>query len=228
MIGYLKGKILDHADGKMLVGVGGEDSAVGYSVSVPQSAAYGGFQRAQSVELFIYTHVREDSLDLYGFLSPSEKELYMTLLSVTGIGPKGAMSILAGAEPLQLIEAITSGDKGFLTSLPGVGKKTAERVVLELADPLRRKMENGTLSALNRGGGTASSQRNAGLGSGATGQAGKNFIVRDARAALLGLGYRDSEISMLLNRIASDSENRIENVESLIRLALRELSGAVK
>jgi len=221
MIGYLKGRVLENTEGKMLVIVGTDESAVGYSVAVPQSASYGLIQQGTITELFIYTHVREDALDLYGFISAPEKELFMTLLGVSGIGPKGAMGILAGAEPVQLIEAITMGDKAFLTSIPGIGKKTAERVVLELADSLRKKMETGSLAVLRA---TPSAlQKRSERSSELTGAPQKGEWIRDAKSALIGLGYRESEIVVLLNRLANDSEKNANSAEALIRFALREL-----
>ena len=114
---------------------------VGYSVNVPRNSQYELLPNGKVIELFIHTHVREDQLDLYGFATKSEKELFLTLLSVNGIGPKGALSILSGADTSQLVQAIIEGDKALLTKLPGVGKKTAERMVLELSDSLRKKMD---------------------------------------------------------------------------------------
>src|SRR4051812_12971584 len=95
MIGYLRGEILENADGKLLLTVSAsETGAVGYAVTVPQSPAYLAWLPGKSVEIFIHTHVREEALDLYGFANRMEKELFLTLLSVNGIGPKGAMGIM--------------------------------------------------------------------------------------------------------------------------------------
>src|SRR6185436_13942980 len=109
MIGYLQGEILEHQDGKMIIGVGDRKTtgAVGYLVSVPQSAGYGGYLPGQKIELYVYTHVREESLDLYGFSTPFEKGLFLTLLGVNGIGPKSALGLISGVEATQLVDAIT-------------------------------------------------------------------------------------------------------------------------
>src|SRR5690606_11499818 len=99
MIGYLKGRILEHAHGKMLVVLGSgeaaEPGAAGYLVFVPQSLTYANLAPGQVVELFVHSHVREDAFDLFGFSTRGEKELFLCLLSVNGIGPKGALGILS-------------------------------------------------------------------------------------------------------------------------------------
>lgn len=219
MIGYLKGEILEHVDGRMIVAaVAQPGSAVGYQVSVPNAAAYVGHLPGKTIELYIHTHVREDALDLYGFASRLEKDLFLTLLSVTGIGPKGALGILSGVEPEHLIQAIVGGDKDALTKIPGIGKKTAERVVLELADPIRKKMENGGFGSIRpapaRAAKTASNS--------AVDQA--SVMLQDAKAALVGLGYREQEVTALLNRVISESATPPARAEDLIRTALRQLA----
>lgn len=219
MIGYLKGRILEHQDGKMLVAVsgGGDEGAVGYQVTIPHSPSYGAYLPGKLVELFVYTHVREDQLDLYGFTDRLEKDLFMTLLSVNGIGPKGAMSILSAAEPETLVGAILNGDKDSLTKIPGIGKKTAERVVLELGDTVRKKFDSGAY-----GGSAARS------GTGATAKPvqlslkPENALVRDAKDALIGLGYREQDTLSVLNQIMK--EHAPKRVEDLIRTALQQLN----
>src|SRR3954466_12919629 len=132
MIGYLRGQVMEYADGRVLLAVGSRESAVGYSVTVPQGPSYLSILPESSAELFIYTHVREDALDLYGFRTRAEKDVFLTLLTVNGIGPKLALGVLSGADAGPLVRAILDGDKDCLTRIPGVGKKIAERVVLEL------------------------------------------------------------------------------------------------
>jgi Holliday junction DNA helicase RuvA len=215
MLGYLRGQILGtptENDGKIILGIGAaETGMVGYSVNVPRNTQYELLPTGKVIELFIHTHVREDQLDLYGFASKSEKELFLTLLSVNGIGPKGALSILSGADTNQLIQAIIDGDKALLTKLPGVGKKTAERMVLELADPLRKKMEFAPQ--------TSHSKK---ASSGAT-AAPQNSVMRDAREALVGLGYRESDVSSLLSKVFQEFETP-PKTEELIKTALRQLA----
>jgi len=226
MIGYLRGKILESGDGKLIVVMPTGDTsdsggAIGYAVTVPQSAAYGGLVTGQRVELFIYTHVREDALDLYGFTSVSEKELFLTLLGVNGVGPKSALGILSGAEPADLIRAIVEKDTDFLTAIPGIGKKTAERITLELGDAVRKKMENGVFAPMRtRAGGQPGGAGRTESGSGAGGEG-----VRDAKTALVGLGYREQDVGPVLNRLIADAGSNPLKVEDLIRLALRHLGG---
>ena len=145
VIGYLNGKFLEIQDGKAVVIPSG--SGIGYSVSLPFSSRYEELHTGAQAELWVYSHVREDAFDLYGFLSREEKEIFLTLLTVNGIGPKGALGILSKVEIPTLVAAILEGDQETLTEIPGIGKKTAERVVVELRDSLRKKAENGTLPA---------------------------------------------------------------------------------
>ena len=224
MIGYLRGKIRECSPGKLLLvlpaGPAESAGAVGYSISTPQSVAYHGLLPGEWVEFSIHTHVREDALDLYGFLTGLEKEIFLTLLGVSGIGPKGAMGILSGAEPGELVRAIAEEDKEFLTKLPGIGKKTAERVMVELAEPMRKRL---TLDpALVKLGSTSANHKNvAGARSNLKGESGA--MLEDAKSALLGLGYREAEITGLLNRALKDSETPPVRAEDLVRLALRQL-----
>ena len=224
MIGYLQGEILEHQDGKMIIGVGDRKStgSVGYLVTVPQSAAYGGCLPAQKIELYVYTHVREESLDLYGFSSQFEKGLFLILLGVNGIGPKSALGMMSGVEPSQLVDAIIQGDQALLTRVPGVGKKTAERIVVELRDSLRKKVEAGTLGGYSK---THLSPKSA-SGDGALRRADGSLdpgVFRDAKEALVGLGYREQEIHQLLNRVLEDVEFRPKRAEELVRTALKQL-----
>jgi holliday junction DNA helicase RuvA len=210
MIGYVRGKVLECAEGKALLAVSAsETGAVGYQLSVPQSAAYDSMLPGTVAELYVHTHVREDALDLYGFASRAEKELFLTLISVNGIGPKVALGMLSGAGPDQLVQAILEADKAFLTRLPGVGKKTAERVVLELGDTLRKKIDSGSMGRPN-------SSPNLPLPA--------STPVRDATAALVGLGYREHEVSPLLAQLLADSAGAPPRTEELVRGALRRLA----
>lgn len=224
MIGYLQGEILENQDGKLMIGIGDKKSfgQVGYAVSVPQNASYPLLGMGSQIELFIYTHVREDSFDLYGFSSKFEKSLFLLLLAVNGIGPKSALSILSAAEPQALVDAIVRGDQAYLTHLPGIGKKTAERVVLELRDPIKKKLDSGALS----GTGLAKSSTGMGRLAGAPvfSDTSSDGIVRDAKTALVGLGYRDHEVDSLLNRALGQFEVPPKKVEDLIKTVLRQLA----
>lgn len=130
MIGYLKGVLMGKNPSSVLLDVNG----VGYQVTIPVSTFYDLPEEGASVSLFIYTHVREDILALYGFRTTREKKLFEKLIGVSGIGPKMAVSFLSGMTVEELIPAIQRQDIMKLSTIPGVGKKTAERVVLELRD----------------------------------------------------------------------------------------------
>ena len=134
MIAHLRGRIFDKQPNRILVDVNG----VGYDVAVPLSTFYGLGDAGAEIALRIHTHVREDALLLFGFATRLEQELFERLISVSGIGPKVALAVLSGIEPGDLIKAIQRGDLARLTAIPGVGKKTSERIVLELKDRLPR------------------------------------------------------------------------------------------
>lgn len=132
MIGYLKGHLLERSPEVVLLDVGG----VGYEVYIPVSTFY-ELERADpeaAVGLFIHTYLRDDGLTLYGFWTEGEKRLFLKLLGVGGIGPRLARVILSGIPPADLVSALQAGDVGRLSSIPGVGRKTAERMILELKD----------------------------------------------------------------------------------------------
>ena len=132
MIAHLKGTILEKHPNQVIVDVGG----VGYDVTIPVSAFSSLPDKGSTVQLFIHTHVREDLLALYGFGSARDKALFEKLITVSGIGPKLAITALSGLSSEDLATAIRSGSLEQLVRIPGVGKKTAERMVLELRDKL--------------------------------------------------------------------------------------------
>jgi Holliday junction DNA helicase RuvA len=132
MIAFLRGRVVEKQPNKVIVDVQG----VGYDVYVPLSTYYQIGDEAADVALRIYTHVREDALQLYGFVSELERQLFERLIGISGIGPKLAIAVLSGMEPHDLVTAVQRGDVARLTGIPGVGKKTAERIVLELKDRL--------------------------------------------------------------------------------------------
>ncbi len=136
MIAHLRGRLLAKHPNQAIVEAGG----VGYDVtiSVPTFSELPG--TGSEVTLHIHTHVREDALALYGFLRPSEKQIFERLISVSGIGPKLAITILSGMPADEMAGAIRSSDVAKLTRIPGIGKKTAERMVLELRDKLPKEV----------------------------------------------------------------------------------------
>jgi holliday junction DNA helicase RuvA len=132
MIALLRGTLVDKNPNRLILEAGG----VGYDVQVPLSTFYVLGEPGTAVTLRIHTHVREDALALFGFATPLELTLFERLIAINGIGPKLALAVLSGIEPADLIRAIRSQDVARLTAIPGIGKKTAERIGLELKDRL--------------------------------------------------------------------------------------------
>jgi Holliday junction DNA helicase RuvA len=130
MIAFLRGRVLDKQPNRVVVDVSG----VGYEVHVPLSTYYDIGDEGAEVALRVHTHVREEALQLYGFLTPLEQQLFEKLINISGIGPKLAVAVLSGIESRELVTAVHRGDVARLTGVPGIGKKTAERIVLELKD----------------------------------------------------------------------------------------------
>jgi Holliday junction DNA helicase RuvA len=132
VIARLSGTVLEKHPNRVVVDVAG----VGYDVQVPLSTFYGLGEPGAAIMLRVHTHVREDAIALYGFASPLEQDLFERLISISGIGPKLALAVLSGIDPGELVRAIRTQDVARLTRIPGVGKKTAERIGLELKDRL--------------------------------------------------------------------------------------------
>src|ERR1700731_1414567 len=196
MIGQLRGHLADKRPNQVLVDVGG----VGYLVQVPLSTFASLGELHTEVTLLIHTHVREDALSLYGFLSSREKHFFELLLSASGVGPSLALKILSGMSVEELVPAIRGGDVARLTRIPGVGRKTAERIVVELKD----KLEAVTVEVERP---TASSPAG---------------IDADVVSALVNLGYeaRAAESAVADAR----RENGSGNFEKLLRASLQALS----
>jgi Holliday junction DNA helicase RuvA len=174
MIGRLTGRLAARATDHVLLDVGG----VGYLVHIPLSTFYELPETENPASLWIHTHVREDTLALYGFLSERERSLFQLLLSVAGIGPKVALTVLSGIPPSELVEALRKQDVRRLVAIPGVGKKTAERMVLELAQKVEK------------------------LGGEAAPGAPAAVAAEDVVSALVNLGYRRSEAERSVETVA--------------------------
>jgi holliday junction DNA helicase RuvA len=196
MIGQLRGRLTDKRPNQVLVDVGG----VGYIVQVPLSTFATLGELHTEVTLLIHTHVREDALSLYGFLSSREKHFFEMLLSASGVGPSLALKILSGMSVEELVPAIRGSDLGRLTKIPGVGRKTAERIVVELKDKLDAV--------------TVEVERPA-----ASSPAG---VEADVVSALVNLGYE----ARLAESAVTDArrENGAGNFEKLLRASLQSLS----
>jgi holliday junction DNA helicase RuvA len=132
MIAHLRGRLLEKHPNRVIVDVQG----VGYDLHVPLSTFYEMAEPGAEIALRVHTHVREDALQLYGFATLLELQIFERLIGVSGIGPKLALSVLSGIEPNELVTAIKQGNVARLTAIPGIGKKTAERIGLELKDKM--------------------------------------------------------------------------------------------
>jgi Holliday junction DNA helicase RuvA len=144
MIGWLRGRLLrEEPNGAVLLDVGG----VGYEVLVPLGALGRAPAAGEQIELFVHTHVREDALDLFGFPSEGERRVFRLLLTIPNIGPKTAVGVLSALSVSELSRAVRAGDFARLSKVPGIGKKTAERLVLELKDKLGHVSDEGAPGA---------------------------------------------------------------------------------
>lgn len=203
MIGRLRGLLARKAPQGVIVDVGG----VGYEVAIPLSTFYTLPGEGETVTLEISTQVREDAFLLFGFASFRERQLFEQLITVSKIGPKLAIVILSGLPADDLCAAISAGDIARLSTIPGVGAKTAERLALEL----RGKVRSVAPAAVP----------GAGAGAPVTGD-GARLAVEDAAAALVNLGYRPRDAEKAVARAARDGARHLEG---LIRKALSLLSG---
>lgn len=199
MIASLEGKLRAKNPEYVIVDVGG----VGYHVQVPLSTFYDLPDLGQPVMLNVHTHVREDAIQLFGFRSLAEKEMFLLLTGVNGIGPKLAIAILSGISPEELRQVIVRQDHLRLKNVPGVGKKIAERVVLELRDKVQGKSREKTGPPQSFTDGADS--------------------LPDAFSALVNLGYRAAEAEKALQR-AKLSLGENPSLEDLLRGALKALA----
>ncbi len=198
MIGFLEGKLRAKSPECVIVDVGG----VGYNVQVPLSTFYDLPDLGQPVVLNIHTHVREDAILLFGFRTIAEKQMFLMLTGVNGVGPKLAMGILSGISPDELRQAVVRQDHLRLKNIPGVGKKIAERVVLELRDKVQGKSREkpGPQQPFEDSGNT----------------------FPDAFSALVNLGYRPAEAEKALKQ-AKEGLGETPSIEALLRGALKSL-----
>lgn len=195
MIARLNGKVLEKHPNRVIVDVSG----VGYDVQVPLSTFYGCGDPGAPIALRIHTHVREDQLALYGFATDLELVMFEKLIAVSGIGPKLALSVLSGIEPRDLAGAILRNDLARLTAIPGVGKKTAERICVELRDRLPKTIDASPASAADA-------------------------VRDDLISALANLGYHRQNIDKALDRLLTGTDE--PRFEDVLRAALKDLSRA--
>ena len=195
MIGRLTGRLAEKAPDQVLLDVGG----VGYLVHIPLSTFYELPEPESPTSLWIHTHVREDTFALYGFLSQRERALFLLLLTVNGIGPRVALTVLSGMPPSELVEALRKQDVRRLMAVPGVGKKTAERMVLELAEKAQKFSEP--------------------VAAGAP----PSVAADDVISALVNLGYRKADAERVVEGIARAGAP--SDFGDYLKAALKKLTG---
>ena len=201
MIGFLRGRVLEKQPNRVLVDVNG----VGYEVAIPLSTFYEVGDEGAEVALRIHTHVREDALQLFGFLTVLERQMFERLITVSGIGPKLAIAVLSGLETRDLLAAVQRADIARLTTIPGVGKKTAERIVLELKDRLTQLAPPPPSDVKPI---TAESDR----------------VRDDLLSALQNLGYHRPDAERAADAVLREAPDR--SLESALKDALRHLMRA--
>lgn len=196
MIAHISGTLAQKIPGEAIIDVGG----IGYQVFIPLNVFYGLPEIGAAVTLQIYTHVREDALQLFGFQDPAEKQLFLLLLGVSGIGPKLAVNILSGIPTQELSRALKEGDQVRLVAIPGVGRKLAERMIVELKDRFATLAPAGAESAKA----DVSSQ-----------------LLLDAVSALVNLGYKRPEAEKMVREVLKKGAPSLENVlkETLRRMS---------
>ncbi|GBD97430.1 MAG TPA: Holliday junction branch migration protein RuvA [Nitrospirae bacterium] len=195
MIASLNGTVLSKKPEGVVIDVGG----IGYHVSIPLCSLSDIPEPGENVFLNIYTHVREDALQLFGFLSDEERKVFTTLIGISGIGPRLALAILSGMPVNRFIETVNNEDVSLLTTIPGLGKKTAGRLILEL---------KGKLPSM--GAGDALSPK-------------ENSNAGDAISALINLGYKKPFSEEAVDRAM---KNGADAIEDIIKEALKSLTGS--
>jgi holliday junction DNA helicase RuvA len=198
MIALLRGRLLEKHPNRLIVDVHG----VGYDVQVPVSTFYEAGDANQDVTLRIHTHVREDQIALFGFATSLEHQLFERLIAVNGIGPRLALSVLSGIDPPDFVRAVETGDIARLTRIPGVGRKTAERMTLELRDRLPSVDAPPPSEA----------------------SAGADALRDDVVSALVNLGYQPTHVNKAVQAALAGAGDSNAAFEDLLRSALRQLA----
>jgi Holliday junction DNA helicase RuvA len=200
MIAHIQGRLHFKSPEHLIIDVDG----LGYQIQVPLTTFYDLPEVGNTVALHIHTHVREDALQLYGFQSHEEKALFVQLMSIAGIGPRLAVNILSGITPAELAKTIHQGDLARLVSIPGVGRKTAERMMIEMRDKLPAVALGQELAAPIR-------------------LAASDAIIEDALSALLNLGYKKGVAQQAIKQAQQHIQAEV-SLENLLKEALRSLA----
>lgn len=206
MIGRIRGVLVEKAPGQALV----ECAGLGYEVDIPYTTFFHLPETGQEVTLHTHFAVREDAQSLYGFASRLDRDLFRLLIKVNGVGPKLAVGILSGLDAQQFIRCVESRDSASLVKLPGVGKKTAERLLIEMADRIGQL--EGQFVPMSPEAAGAGQQPGIAASHGAS-------ASEEAEAALIALGYKPQEAAKAISKVAEEGMSS----ETLIRLALRNM-----
>ena len=198
MIAHLKGKLTYKSPIEIAIDVNG----VGYQVFVPLSTFYALPELKEDVFLDIHTHMREESLKLFGFYTTDEKRIFEKLIAINKVGPKLALTILSGMSPAELFTTIDSNDIGKLSTIPGIGRKTAERLILEMRD----RMDGISLDSDIKKDSTP-----------------QNGLFDDALSALINLGYKKNQAEQTLKKVYPEGEVG-DSIEDIIKKSLNLLS----
>jgi len=197
VIAFLRGLVCSRSDDHVVVDVNG----VGYRVFMAppnvRALAHG-----EEVSLHIHTHVREDAFQLFGFVDETQRTVFLALKSVKGIGPKLAMAVIGNTTTAELLEAVVGGDVKRLTSIPGLGKKTAERILVELTETFQKIAPESVPAAVSRAGGSA--------------------LLNDVASALGNLGFKAAQIDRALDHVRARDDLR-QDFDTLFREAMQEL-----
>lgn len=204
MIAHLSGTLLSKQATSVIVDVSG----VGYEVNIPLSTFYDLEDTGSKVQLRIYTHVKEDALQLYGFKTARERELFINFISVSGIGPKLGIALLSGMSADELIASIKSNNLARLTLIPGVGKKTAERLIVDLREKMAA-LSTGQLEEETDGGSEAAEASS------------EDSVRSQALSGLMNLGYQRSPAEKAIDTALSEGGDI--TVESILKRSLRKL-----
>ncbi|MFH0924680.1 MAG: Holliday junction branch migration protein RuvA [bacterium] len=207
MIAYLKGTLISKSPDNIIIDVHG----VGYNLIISLPTFYTLPDIGEQVELNVYTHVREDIISLYGFYSIKEKKIFNLLTSISKIGPKLARNIISGIAVDDLIEAIADEEVDKLSSIPGIGNKTANRLVLELKDKVEKISAQVGLKDIVKQEETKN-------------ELGYPLLFEDALSALINLGYRKNNAEVIVKKVMKELGGRI-SLEQLIKISLGKLSG---
>ena len=202
MIALISGKIVYKGISHVIVDVQG----VGYRIFIPLTTFYELPEPGQIITLHVHTNVKQDAINLFGFYTVQERDLFQLMISVSGIGPKMSMNILSGISAQELLRAISSGNVGKLVNIPGVGKKMAERLILELKEKVIKKMIMEKMPA-------ADDQHQA-----------REIIIEDVLSALVNLGYKSNVAKDALDKVLQSSEKELV-MDQLLKKTLKILAG---